>query len=63
MTEVSTIGLDLAKTVFQVHGVDVAGETVIRRQQRRCQVLPFFRKQPACLVGIEACATARLAAR
>ncbi len=57
MTEVSTIGLDLAKNVFQVHGVDVAGETVIRRQLRRRQVLPFFRKQPACLVGIEACAT------
>ena len=57
MTEVSTIGLDLAKNVFQVHGVDVSGETVIRRQLRRRQVLPFFRKQPACLVGIEACAT------
>jgi len=63
MTEVSTIGLDLAKTVFQVHGVDVAGETVIRRQLRRCQVLPFFRKQPACLVGIEACATSHHWAR
>jgi transposase len=57
MTEVSTIGLDLAKNVFQVHGVDVAGGTVMRRQLRRRQVLPFFRKQPACLVGIEACAT------
>ena len=63
MTEVSTIGLDLAKTVFQVHGVDVSGETVIRRQLRRCQVLPFFRKQPACLVGIEACATSHHWAR
>ena len=63
MTEVSTIGLDLAKTVFQVHGVDVAGETVIRRQLMRRQVLPFFRKQPACLVGIEACATSHHWAR
>ncbi len=63
MTEVSTIGLDLAKTVFHVHGVDVAGETVIRRQLRRRQVLPFFRKQPACLVGIEACATSHHWAR
>ncbi len=63
MTEVSTIGLDLAKNVFQVHGVDVAGETVIRRQLRRRQVLPFFRKQPACLVGIEACATSHYWAR
>ena len=63
MTEVSTIGLDLAKNVLQVHGVDVAGETVIRRQLRRRQVLPFFRKQPACLVGIEACATSHHWAR
>jgi len=63
MTEVITIGLDLAKNVFQVHGVDVAGETVIRRQLRRRQVLPFFRKQPACLVGIEACATSHHWAR
>jgi transposase len=63
MTEVSTIGLDLAKSVFQVHGVDVAGETVIRRQLMRRQVLPFFRKQPACLVGIEACATSHHWAR
>ena len=53
MTEVITIGLDLAKSVFQVHGVDVAGKTVIRRQLRRRQVLPFFRKLPACLVGID----------
>ncbi len=63
MTEVSTIGLDLAKNVFQVHGVDVSGETLIRRQLRRRQVLPFFRKQPACLVGIEACATSHYWAR
>ena len=63
MTDVSTIGLDLAKNVFQVHGVDVAGETVIRRQLRRRQVLPFFRKQPPCLVGIEACATSHYWAR
>ncbi len=63
MAEVSTIGLDLAKSVFQVHGVDVAGETVIRGQLRRRQVLPFFRKQPTCLVGIEACATSHHWAR
>ena len=42
MKEVSTIGLDLAKNVFQVHGVDVSGKVVIRRQLRRGQVLPFF---------------------
>ncbi len=58
MNEVITIGLDLAKNVFQVHGVDDAGNVVIRRQLRRSRVLPFFEKQPPCLVGIEACATA-----
>ena len=61
--EVSTIGLDIAKTVFQVHGVDALGEAVIVRQLRRSQVLPFFRKHPACLVGMEACATAHHWAR
>ncbi len=58
MNEVITIGVDLAKNVFQVHGVDAAGETVIRRQLRRSRVLPFFEKLPGCLVGMEACATA-----
>ena len=61
--EVITIGIDLAKSVFQVHGVDVAGETVIRKQLRRRQVLPFFKKLTPCLVGIEACATAHHWAR
>ena len=63
MNEVITIGVDLAKNVFQVHGVDAAGETVIRRQLRRSRVLPFFKKQPRCLVGMEACATAHHWAR
>ncbi len=63
MTEVITIGVDLAKNVFQVHGVDASGETVIRRQLRRGQVLPFFKKQPPCPVGMEACATAHHWAR
>ncbi len=63
MSEVITIGLDLAKNVFQVHGVDGAGQTVIRRQLRRCGVLPFFKKQPPCLVGMEACATSHHWAR
>ncbi len=61
--EVITIGIDLAKSVFQVHGVDAAGETVIRKQLRRRQVLPFFKKLTPCLVGIEACATAHHWAR
>jgi len=63
MNEVVTIGVDLAKSVFQVHGVDASGGIVIRRQLRRRQVLPFFKKQAACLVGMEACATAHHWAR
>jgi transposase len=63
MNEVITIGLDLAKNVFQVHGVDVEGNVVIRKQLRRARVLPFFKKLPPCLVGIEACATAHHWAR
>jgi transposase len=63
MKEVSTIGLDLAKNVFQVHGVDGWGRTVIRRQLRRGQVLPFFKRLPPCLVGMEACATSHYWAR
>jgi len=63
MSEVTTMGLDLAKSVFQVHGVDASGVTVLRRQLRRRQVLPFFRKQPPCLVDIEACATSHHWAR
>ena len=58
MSQVVTIGLDIAKSVFQVHGVDAGGEVVIRRQVRRGQMLSFFAAQPACLIGIEACATA-----
>jgi len=61
--DVTTIGLDLAKSVFQVHGVDAAGQTVVRKQLRRRQVLPFFRKLAPCLVGLEACATAHHWAR
>ncbi len=63
MKEVSTIGLDLGKTVFQVHGIDGSGEIVVRRQLRRGQVLPFFKRLPPCLVGIEACATSHYWAR
>jgi len=63
MTEITTIGLDLAKSVFQIHGVDASGQTVLRRQLRRSQVLPFFAKLPGCLVGLEACASAHHWAR
>jgi transposase len=57
MQTVSTIGLDIAKSVFQVHGVDADGQVVIRRQLKRRYVLAFFQKLPPCLVGIEACAS------
>jgi transposase len=58
MQTVMTIGLDIAKSVFQVHGVDAAGNVVIRRQIKRRYILAFFQKLPPCLVGIEACASA-----
>jgi transposase len=57
MQTVSTVGLDIAKSVFQVHGVNDAGQVVIRRQLKRRYVLAFFQKLPPCLVGIEACAS------
>src|SRR3974377_304999 len=57
MQSISTIGLDIAKSVFQVHGVDAAGQVVIRRQLTRRQVVAFFQKLSPCLVGIEACAS------
>jgi transposase len=55
----TTIGLDLAKHVFQVHGVDVAGKVIIRKKLRRSELKAFFEKLPPCLVGMEACGTAR----
>ena len=57
MQSITTIGLDIAKSVFQVHGVDAAGQVVVRRQLRRRHVLAFFQKLPPCLVGMEACAS------
>jgi transposase len=57
MQSISTIGLDIAKSVFQVHGVDAGGQVVIRRKLKRRSVLEFFQKLPPCLVGIEACAS------
>jgi transposase len=61
--QVSTIGVDLAKNVFQIHGVDSNGKVVIKRQLRRKQVLEFFGKISPCLVGMEACGTAHHWAR
>jgi transposase len=63
MGEVRTIGLDLAKHVFQVHGVDAEGATVLRKQLRRARVLSFFSRLPRCVVGMEACGTAHYWAR
>ena len=57
MQTITTVGLDIAKSVFQVHGVDAQGEVLIRRQLKRRYVLAFFQKVPSCLAGMEACAT------
>ena len=57
MQAVTTIGLDIAKSVLQVHGVDAEGKVVVRRQLKRRYVLSFFEKLQPCLVGIEACAS------
>jgi transposase len=57
MEQISTIGIDIAKNVFQVHGINERGEVVVRRQSKRRQVLSFFARLPACVVGMEACAT------
>ena len=63
MDNVTTIGLDIAKSVFQVHGVDAVGAVVIRRKLTRGRVLGFFEKLPRCLVGIEACSSSHYWAR
>ena len=57
MQAVTTIGLDIAKSVFQVHGVDAEGNVIIRRKLKRRYIVAFFQKLPPCLVGIEACAS------
>jgi len=58
MQTITTIGLDIAKSVLQVHGVDAAGEAVVRRQLKRRHLLAFFQNLPPSLVGIEACPAA-----
>jgi transposase len=63
MGEVSTIGLDLAKSVFQAHGADASGAVLFRKKLRRHQVLAFFAAQPPCTVAMEACASAHHWAR
>ena len=61
--QITTIGLDLAKHVFQLHGVDQEGQVVLRRRLRRAEIVRFFSSLPPCLVGIEACSTAHHWAR
>jgi len=61
--QIATIGLDIAKNVFQVHGIDAAEKVVVRKQLRRGQMLAFFKTLPPCLVGMEACATSHYWAR
>src|SRR3989440_12536476 len=61
--QITTIGFDIAKNVFQVHGIDAAERVVVRKQIRRGQLMKFFEALPPCLVGLEACATAHYWAR
>jgi hypothetical protein len=61
--QITTIGFDIAKNVFQVHGIDATEKVVVRKQLRRGQVLKFFEALPPCLVGMEACASAHYWAR
>lgn len=64
MKEISKVGVDLTKSVFQLHGVNKAGEPVLRRQLRRSQMLEFLQRLPGvCLIGMEACASAHYWAR
>ena len=63
METITVIGLDLAKSIFQVHAIDASGHAVLRRALRRSQLIEFFRKLPPCLVGLEACASAHFWAR
>ena len=63
MSQITTVGLDLAKNVFQVHGIDETGAGMLRKRLRRGQVLTFFARLPRCLIGMEACATAHHWAR
>jgi transposase len=63
MRNITQVGIDLAKVVFQVHGVDARGKEVLRKQLKRNQVMTFFAQLPACLIGMEACGSAHFWAR
>ena len=57
MDEITTIGIDLAKSIFQVHAVDAAGRVVLQKTFRRAPLTAFLQKLPACLIGLEACSS------
>jgi transposase len=61
--EIATVGIDLAKDVFQVHGVDAQDKVILRKQLRRVQMAQFFVNLPPCLIGMEACGSAHYWAR
>ena len=63
MERVATVGLDIAKSVFQVHGIDATGTVVVRRKLSRGRVLTFFEALPRCVIGMEACNTSHYWAR
>ncbi len=63
MMKITTAGIDLAKTVFQVHGVDEHGKISLKKQLKRAQMLPYFANIPPCLIGMEACGSAHYWAR
>jgi transposase len=63
MSEIITVGLDLAKNVFQAHGADASGHVLFRKKLRLDQVLPFFSQQPSCTVAMEACGGAHFLGR
>ncbi len=61
--KITTIGIDLAKTIFQIHGVDQYGKTIVRKQLKRAEMTLYFANLPACLIGMEACGSAHHWAR
>ena len=61
--KITTVGIDLAKSVFQIHGVDERGKAALRKQLKRAEVLKFFANLPPCLIGMEACGSAHYWAR
>jgi len=61
--DITTVGLDVAKQVFQVHGIDAHGKVVVRKQLRRKEVVEYFTQLPPCVIGMEACSSSHYWAR